>query len=78
MTVTISRWGNSLAVRLPKDALEEADLHEGDLLEVSAEGCTITLTLQNTPPSLDELIGRITPQNLHSVAFDTPAGAELW
>ena len=78
MTVTISRWGNSLAVRLPKDALDAAHLHEGDLLEVNAEGSTITLTLQDAPASLDELIGRITPENLHAAAFDIPVGAELW
>ena len=78
LTVTISRWGNSLAVRLPKDVLDEADIHEGDRLEVNAEGSTIRLTRRNAPASLDELIGRITPQNLHSVVFDTPVGAELW
>lgn len=35
MTVTISRWGNSLAVRLPKGALEAAGLREGDVLEIA-------------------------------------------
>jgi antitoxin MazE len=78
VTVTISKWGNSLAVRLPKDALDQADLHEGDLLEVSTEGQTITLTLRDAPPSLDELVARITPENRHGEVFGTLSGAEIW
>ena len=78
MTLTISRWGNSLAVRLPKEALEQADLREGDVLEVSREGRAITLTLRGAPPTLDELIARIAPENLHAESFSLPAGAEPW
>lgn len=78
MRVTISRWGNSLAVRLPKDALDLADLHEGDILEVSTEGQIIRLTLLDAAPSLDELIARITPENRHGEVFGTLTGAEIW
>ena len=31
MAVTVSRWGNSLGIRLPKETLERAHLREGDL-----------------------------------------------
>ena len=78
MTVTISRWGNSLAVRIPNDALDRADLHEGDLLDVVTENGSIVLMPQGAPPSLDELISRITPENVHSEVFDTVVGAEAW
>ena len=30
----VSKWGNSLAVRLPKTLVEDLDLKPGDLLEV--------------------------------------------
>lgn len=30
----VSRWGNSLAVRLPADVVEALDLEEGDEIEV--------------------------------------------
>jgi antitoxin MazE len=78
MTVTISRWGNSLGVRLPKDALDQADLHEGDVLEVSTEGQLIKLALQGAPPTLEELVARITPENRHEEVFVTSTGAEIW
>jgi len=30
----VSRWGNSLAVRLPADVVEALDLEEGDEIEI--------------------------------------------
>ena len=78
MTVAISRWGNSLAVRIPKDALEEAGLHEGDLLDVFSERGKLVLAPHGAPPTLDELIDMITPENTHSPVFDSIAGAEVW
>lgn len=35
--VTISRWGNSSAIRLPKAALEELSLKQGDTVELTVE-----------------------------------------
>lgn len=78
MTVTISRWGNSLAVRIPKDVLDQAELHEGDILDVVSERGGIVLTPRSAPLSLDELISRITPENVHSAEFETVVGAEVW
>ncbi len=78
MRVTISRWGNSLAIRIPKDALEQADLHEGDLLDVVSERGNLILVPQAARPSLDELIAQITPENTHSPVFETIVGAEAW
>lgn len=77
-TVTLARWGNSLAVRIPKDALDAIDLHEGDLLDIVSERGNLVLTPQTPALSLDELIAAITPENVHAAAFDTLAGAETW
>ena len=77
-TVTLSRWGNSLAVRIPKDALDGADMHEGDRLEIVSERGHLVLVPQAITPSLDELIAGITPENLHTAAFDDLVGAEVW
>lgn len=33
--VRVSRWGNSLAIRLPKSLSEKLNLKEGDALEIS-------------------------------------------
>jgi antitoxin MazE len=78
MTVTLSRWGNSLAIRIPKDTLEEADMHEGDRLEVIAEEGRLVLRHEAACPSLAELIAGITPENVHASIFDRIVGAEAW
>ncbi len=36
--VQVAKWGNSLAVRLPRAAVEALGLHEGDKIELRVEG----------------------------------------
>ena len=43
MQIEIKQWGNSLAVRFPRKALKEANMHEGDILELVSENGSITL-----------------------------------
>jgi antitoxin MazE len=75
------KWGNSLAVRIPKVIAEEADIREGDalLIEVQAHR-TLAVKAAKKPPTLEELIAKITPENLHREAWpeDGPAGNEAW
>jgi antitoxin MazE len=74
------KWGNSLAVRIPKRLADEAKLREGDdlILEVTAEG-TLAVNAVARPATLDELVAKITPDNLHGEqAWGEPVGAEKW
>lgn len=41
--VTVSKWGNSLALRLPKEILNQQHVKEGDVLSVESEGAVIML-----------------------------------
>jgi len=53
----VSKWGNSLAVRLPAKLVEELGLKEGDEVEVRAAG---TAALEVEPkPSVDQLFEEI-------------------
>ena len=70
----IVRWGNSLAVRIPKLVAEEAGVSEGDPIELEAEHGEIKLILRERVPSLKELVSRITPENRHG---ETLVGAEV-
>lgn len=78
MTVTLSKWGNSLAVRIPKDALDRAGMHEGDRLDIVTEEGRVVLVPQAIRPSLEDLIAGITPENLNTAAFDGLVGTEAW
>jgi antitoxin MazE len=78
MGTLISRWGNSLAVRIPKAALDAANLREGDSVAVTtADGAII---VRRAPKiDIDAMIAAITPETLPDENFDpTPVGRELW
>jgi antitoxin MazE len=45
----VSKWGNSLAVRLPKKLVEEMGLAEGDEVDVTAiDGQTLAISRQGS------------------------------
>ncbi|WP_129647327.1 AbrB/MazE/SpoVT family DNA-binding domain-containing protein [Peristeroidobacter agariperforans] len=53
----ISKWGNSLAIRLPAAIVEALNLHEGDDVVLRAAGKR-TLVIENGP-SAKELLARL-------------------
>ncbi|MBI1741360.1 MAG: AbrB/MazE/SpoVT family DNA-binding domain-containing protein [Acidobacteriales bacterium] len=75
MKTQIVKWGNSLAVRIPKPVLEEAKLKAGDSLEIeaAAEGY-VELRRATKIPTLSQLVCRITSENRYA---DISAGAEV-
>lgn len=44
----VSKWGNSLAIRLPKAVVEALELKEGDSLDIQVAG-TRSLDVTKTP-----------------------------
>ena len=61
----VVKWGNSLAVRIPKLVAEEAGVNAGDAIDLKAELGEIKLVPRERVPSLKELVSRITPANRH-------------
>lgn len=80
MRVRIQKWGNSLALRIPKSFAVETALDSGGEVDLTLEGGRIIVTPLEAPSySLGELLARITPSNLHSETDTGPgAGAEVW
>ena len=79
MRSSISRWGNSLAVRLPKAAVDAAGLCEGDPVEITEDDGGLRITRRNDL-DIAALIDAITPENLNveRAWIDAPpAGKEL-
>jgi antitoxin MazE len=72
-TAQIVKWGNSLAVRIPKPVAEEAGVREGDPIVIEAAAGEISLRRKQRTPTLKELVAQITPENRYEA---TPAGAE--
>ncbi len=77
--VQLVRWGNSHAVRLPKAVLQQAEIREGDELEVRVEKGRIALQPAAPKLTLGDLVARITPRNLHREQdWGRPVGREVW
>ena len=69
MQVQISRWGNSLGIRVPKDVAAKLGLSEGSRVDVSVEGDRIVISTKRPVYTLDELLVGMTPKAMRE-AFD--------
>ena len=71
----VLKWGNSLAVRIPKPIAEQANLKEGDPLEIDVAGHgSLQLHRAGKIPTLAELVAQITPDNRYA---EISAGPEV-
>lgn len=72
-----AKWGNSLAIRLPKTVASQLGIQEGTALEISMHADK--LVLKKPTLTLDELVAGITPENRHKETLTgPPAGREIW
>jgi len=80
MKTKLSKWGNSLALRLPKQFVESRRLSEGVDLEISEERDGFFVRALPERLTLSELLQGVHPENLHDESFadDTPQGREIW
>ncbi len=79
MTTRIAKWGNSLGLRLPKSVTQEAQLDEGDKVDVSVRAGAIVIRPSRPTYSLEELVSRITAANRHDESdWGAPQGRETW
>ena len=79
MTTQVAKWGNSLGLRLPKAVAQEAEIGDGDTVDVSVQNGAIVIRPAKARYSLDELIARITPKNRHGETdWGKRAGREIW
>jgi antitoxin MazE len=80
MKTRVQKWGNSLALRIPKSFAAEVGLREDTPVELSlAEGKLVVRPLSRGAPTLDELLRGVTEDNLHGEWDTGPAtGKEVW
>ena len=79
MQVTMRKWGNSIGVRIPAVILTELNLSAEKKVDVRAEaGRIIIEPIIDSQETLEQLLGQITPDNLHSeIDFGQSVGKEL-
>lgn len=78
MRVLVKKWGNSASVRIPAAVMEAAHLELDAPVDVREEGGRIVIEPLRQPEYLlEELLARITPDNIHEeVDFGMPVGKE--
>jgi len=81
MLARVQKWGNSLALRLPKALTEEANVHLDSPVEITVRDHTIVIepVREKKAYDLDELLAGVKPGNLHGESdFGGPVGREVW
>jgi len=80
MQARIQKWGNSLALRIPKSFAQEVGLDQGATVNVSLEdGKLVVVPVSEPPLTLDQLLEQITEDNIHHEIDTGPAvGEEAW
>ena len=80
MQTKVKKWGNSLALRIPKLFASDANLKLNEMVDISIDQGSIIITpIGEKEYSLGELLKGISKNNLHG-EFDAgaPVGKEIW
>lgn len=80
MQTQIKKWGNSLALRIPKLLALDANLKINKVVDISIDKGSIIITpIDEKEYSLKKLLEGVNKNNLHE-EFDTgaPVGKEIW
>ncbi len=80
MLTKVQKWGNSLALRIPKAFAVDARLVNDSFVEISIVGGQIIITPVAAPSwTLDKLLAGVNKNNLHhEVDTGFAIGNEVW
>jgi antitoxin MazE len=80
MVTKVQKWGNSLALRIPKAFALEAQLENDSIVELTMSESQIIITPVVAPRwNLEELLAGINKKNIHGeVGNGKAVGKEFW
>ena len=84
MIVEFCRWGNSLALRIPKAVADALKVSDGKRAEITIENGALVLRPLLKPTrkpryTIEELLGGMTKENVpQEVDWGPPRGNEAW
>jgi len=80
MRTRVQKWGNSLALRIPKSFATEVGLQRESSVEISLVNGKLVITPVAKPElTLKQLLAKVTKENLHHEVDTGPAtGNETW
>ena len=78
MTIALKKWGNSLALRIPKDIAQSLHVENDTLLDLRVENGVLVVK-PHREVLLEDLVAGIDPSNLHrEVDTGEGVGSEAW
>ena len=79
MLAKIQKWGNSLAIRIPKSFAKQINIDQGSYLDLSTIDGKLIAKPIDEEYSLQELLKKVTNENIHR-EMDTGVvvGKEIW
>ena len=80
MQAKIQRWGNSLALRIPKAFAEEAGLSADSPVDIKiVDGQIVIAPRGKSKYRLEDLLAQVTDDNIHEeIPTGGPVGNEVW
>jgi antitoxin MazE len=80
MKTAVQRWGNSLAVRIPRAFAAETYIRDGSEVELSLKGGALVVRPVRRPKlALSALLKKVTRSNRHEeVTTGKSVGQEVW
>ncbi len=73
----VSKWGTSLAIRIPKPVAEQWGVQEGSAVEIISRGDHVVLRKRSY--DLADMLAQVTADNLHpELDAPTTRGNEEW
>ncbi len=80
MLTRVQKWGNSLALRIPKSFATEIGLNQNSSVEISfVDGKIIIMPVVKRKLTLDQLLAQVTDENIHAeVNTGSAVGREVW
>jgi antitoxin MazE len=80
MRTKIQKWGNSLAIRIPRPFAEELGVDQDTEVEMSLEAERLIVQRPSQLSfTLSELLAQVSDENIHEeVPVEAPVGREVW
>jgi antitoxin MazE len=80
MKTAVQRWGNSLALRIPRAFAAETRIQDGSEVELSLKGGALVVRpVRRRRIALTQLLKKVTPSNRHKeVQTGASVGQEIW
>ena len=78
MRIQVQKWGNSLALRIPKSCAVETKIENGSTVEIAVQkGAIVVKPVVEEKITLEEMLAQINDENIHTeINFGKPEGAE--